>query len=73
MPKMRRKNPPDSVRCNCCGYIIDKELATKKEEEERRKDEAIIARIERLEQIVRSLLNGKNLSIPFIGIFALHL
>jgi hypothetical protein len=34
------------------------------EEEERRRDEAIIARIERLEQLVRSLLNGKNFISP---------
>jgi integrase/ribosomal protein L40E len=61
-PRCGTKNPPDALRCNCCGYIIDKELATKMEEEERREDKAIIARIERLEQLVRSLLNGKNSS-----------
>ena len=32
------------------------------DKEERKKDEAIISRIERLEQLVRSLLNGKNFS-----------
>jgi integrase/ribosomal protein L40E len=57
-PRCGAKNPPDALRCNCCGYIIDKELATKKEEEERRKDEEILARVAKLEQLVRSLLYG---------------
>jgi integrase/ribosomal protein L40E len=56
------KNSAEAIRCSYCGFILDRELAEKIEEEERKKDEAIIARIERLEQLVHSLLNGKNSS-----------
>jgi integrase len=63
-PRCGRINPPDNVRCDLCGFILDRQLAVKMEEEERRRDEAIIARIERLEQLVRSLLNGKNSISP---------
>jgi integrase/ribosomal protein L40E len=55
-----RINPPDNVRCGFCGFILDEQLAVKMEEEERRRDEAIIARIERLEQLVRSLLESSS-------------
>ncbi|MEJ5327826.1 MAG: zinc-ribbon domain-containing protein [Candidatus Bathyarchaeia archaeon] len=56
-PRCGTRNSPDAIRCHYCGYIIDKELATEMEAEERKKDEAIIARLECLEQLVRALLN----------------
>ncbi len=62
-PRCKTKNRPDAVRCSFCGLILDKELAIKIEEEERRRDEAMIARIERLERLVRSLLNGGSSSL----------
>ncbi|MGC8998551.1 MAG: tyrosine-type recombinase/integrase [Candidatus Bathyarchaeia archaeon] len=63
-PRCKTRNAPDAVRCNFCGLVLDRRLAEKMEEEERRKDEAIMARIEQLEQLVRSLLNGQNASPP---------
>jgi len=61
-PRCGTKNSAEAFRCSYCGLILDRELAEKMEEEERRKDEAVIARIEHLEQLVRSLLNGKSSS-----------
>jgi len=59
-PRCGSKNPPEAVRCIFCGYILNRELAIKMEEEERKRDEAIIERIERLERAVEALLNGAN-------------
>ena len=63
-PRCGAKNQPDAVRCEWCGLILDKQLALKIEEEERRrteeKEKALIGRIERLERLVRSLLNGEK-------------
>jgi len=56
-PRCGRKNAPDAARCGYCGYVLDKELAIKIEEEERMKDEAIIRRIENIEKLVHALLN----------------
>ena len=59
-PRCGSKNLPEAVRCIFCGYILNRELAIKMEEEERKRDEAIIERIERLERAVEALLNGAN-------------
>ncbi|MHA1632393.1 MAG: zinc-ribbon domain-containing protein [Candidatus Freyarchaeota archaeon] len=46
-PRCGSRNPPEAVRCGFCGYILSKELAIKMEEEKRKREEAIIERIER--------------------------
>ncbi|MGB9960602.1 MAG: tyrosine-type recombinase/integrase [Candidatus Bathyarchaeales archaeon] len=63
-PRCGTKNSAGAVRCDFCGLVLDRKLAEKMEEEERRKDEAIMAKIEQLEQLVRSLLNGQSASPP---------
>jgi ribosomal protein L40E len=57
-PRCKTRNGPDAARCSFCGLILDRKLAEEMEEEERKKDQAVIARIERLEKLVRSLLNA---------------
>jgi integrase len=59
-PRCGTRNSAEAIRCSFCGLILDGKLAEKIEEEERKKDEAIIARIERLEKLVRSLLNDHD-------------
>ncbi len=59
-PRCESRNSPDATRCNFCGLILDRKIAEKMEEEERKKDEEVLARIERLEQLVRSLLNNHD-------------
>ena len=59
-PRCGKRNGPDAVRRSFCGYILDRELASRMEEEDRRRDQEIIERIERLEQMVCALLNGQN-------------
>lgn len=54
---MEQKNEPDKVRCSFCGLILDQKLAISIHEEEKRKQEEILKRVERLEQIIFQLLN----------------
>jgi len=61
-PRCKYKNAPGDVRCSFCGYVLNKELAAKIEEEERGKEEAIIKRIENLERLVYAMLNGQGVS-----------
>lgn len=61
-PRCGRKNQPDSVRCSFCGYILDKKLALKMSEREREKTEKIIERIEKIEDIISSLLASQHSS-----------
>ncbi|MEM1587245.1 MAG: hypothetical protein QW294_07115 [Candidatus Bathyarchaeia archaeon] len=56
-------NPPNNARCECCGYILDRSLAMKVEEEERKREEKILSmleetfrRLENLEKTVYSLI-----------------
>jgi len=65
-PRCGTQNTPGSVYCNFCGFLLDKELAIKIEEEERRKDEMVIHRLEEmakrledLERIVHKLFYDK--------------
>ena len=59
-PRCKTKNPPGNVRCSLCGLVMDKQLAIEIEAEEKRKEELIIQRIERLERLVASLIDGRN-------------
>jgi len=59
-PRCKYKNAPGDVRCNFCGYVLNKELAAKIEEEERGKEETIIRRIENLERLIYTMLNGQG-------------
>ncbi|MEM3641131.1 MAG: tyrosine-type recombinase/integrase [Candidatus Bathyarchaeia archaeon] len=59
-PRCKYKNAPGTVRCGFCGLVLDKEFAAKIDEEERRKDESIIKRIENLERLVYAMLSGHN-------------
>ncbi|MEM3722752.1 MAG: tyrosine-type recombinase/integrase, partial [Candidatus Bathyarchaeia archaeon] len=51
-PRCGCKNAPSLVRCSFCGFVLDRELAAKIEEENRHMEEAIIRRIENLERLV---------------------
>jgi integrase/recombinase XerD len=57
-PRCGKRNSPDSVRCSFCGYILDKKLAAEMEEKERERNMEIVQRIERLEGLVKALING---------------
>ena len=62
-PRCGERNTPDATRCSFCGYILDKRLAIKVEEEERRREEAILERIERLERLVYAMIGGQETSL----------
>ena len=59
-PKCGTKNEPDKVRCNFCGLILDQKLAINIFEEEKKREEEILRRVERLEQLISQLLNQKS-------------
>ena len=54
--RCRNKNSPANVRCGFCGMILDKETAFKIEEREQEREKEILDRLERLEQVISSLL-----------------
>ncbi|MEM4534319.1 MAG: site-specific integrase, partial [Candidatus Korarchaeota archaeon] len=64
-PRCGSMNPPNNARCEFCGYILDRSLAMKVEEEERKREEKIVRmleeafkRIENLERTLQSVLAG---------------
>jgi len=59
-PRCSGKNPPGEVRCQHCGYILDRDLAIKVAMEEKEREQQIIQRIERLESMVKALINGSS-------------
>jgi site-specific recombinase XerD len=59
-PRCKRKNPPDSVRCGFCGFILDKKVSMEMEEKHVERLEEIFRRLERLEEVVYALLHGGN-------------
>lgn len=59
-PRCGQRNSPDSARCSFCGYLLDKKLAAEMEEKERERNMEIIQRIERLEKLVKALINGDD-------------
>ena len=54
-PRCKAENPPGTVYCHLCGFILDKETAIKIEEEERKRDEEIIQRLENLAKRLETL------------------
>ena len=65
-PRCGSQNPPGNVYCSFCGFLLDRKAAIKMEMEERRRDEMLIQRLEKmakrledLEQIVRTLFGDK--------------
>ncbi|MEM0358300.1 MAG: tyrosine-type recombinase/integrase [Candidatus Bathyarchaeia archaeon] len=63
-PRCKQMNAPNNVRCEFCGYILDRSLAMKIEEEQHMRNEDVIKmleeafkRLDRLENIVRSILS----------------
>jgi len=56
-PRCGNKNPPGNVRCSYCGLILDRETAIKIEEGEKRREDEILRRLERLERVVSSLIS----------------
>lgn len=59
-PRCRERNSPSNIRCSFCGYIIDRKLAIETEEKRAERLEDAIRRLERLEQIIYSLLGDKG-------------
>jgi ribosomal protein L37E len=57
-PRCGESNAVGTTRCTECGYVLDKNFATKIEEEEERWREEIMSRIERLEKSIQKLLNA---------------
>ncbi|MGB9960347.1 MAG: tyrosine-type recombinase/integrase [Candidatus Bathyarchaeales archaeon] len=63
-PRCKHMNTPNNARCEFCGYILDRNLAMKIEQEEHRRNEDIVKmleeafrRLERLEKIAQSILS----------------
>ncbi|MEM0096777.1 MAG: hypothetical protein QW660_09140, partial [Candidatus Bathyarchaeia archaeon] len=63
-PRCKQMNSPNNARCEFCGYILDRSLAMKIEEEQHMRNEDVIKmleeafkRLDRLENIVRSILS----------------
>jgi len=54
-PRCGTENPPGTVYCRLCGFILDRETAIKMEEEERKRDELIIQRLENLAERLEAL------------------
>jgi len=63
-PRCGNKNPPGNVRCSSCGLILDRETAIKIEEDERRREDEILRRLERLEKVVSSLISLTSNGAP---------
>jgi hypothetical protein len=59
-PRCGKRNEPDTVRCSFCGFVLDRGFALKMDHEERRIDEEILARIEKLEKTIEGLLNASQ-------------
>ena len=55
-PRCGMKNEPDSVRCRFCGMILSREYTLKLVNEENEKFREIFERLNRLEQLLSSLL-----------------
>jgi len=50
-PRCKEENPLGTVYCRRCGYVIDKNVAAKKEEDERKKDELLLQLAEDVKQL----------------------
>jgi integrase len=59
-PRCGSRNEPDKVRCNFCGLVLDEELALKMFQEDGEKLAELSERLERLEQLISSLLSSKR-------------
>jgi integrase/recombinase XerD len=58
-PRCGKKNQPNSVRCNFCGYILDRGLAEEMEQKTVERELEIQSRLQKLEQTVTSLLSSQ--------------
>ena len=54
-PRCKQENPLGTVYCRRCGYVIDKNVAAKKEEDERKKDELLLQLAEDVKQLKASV------------------
>jgi len=61
-PRCGNKNPFGNVRCGFCGMVIDQETALKIEEEERKKNQILQTRLEKLETVISSLLESQEVN-----------
>ena len=66
-PRCKTKNPMGNVRCSFCGMVIDKDVALRMEEGEREKNaelqvknEELQKRLEKLENVISSLLTSQG-------------
>lgn len=58
-PNCGEKNEPATIRCIRCGLILDQKMAYELRNEEEKKREQMLNRIENLEKLVLSVLNQK--------------
>jgi len=54
-PRCGSQNPPGTVYCSLCGFVLDKEMVIELNEREREKDEVIIRRLEELAKRLEAL------------------
>ena len=59
-PRCKNKNPFGEVRCNFCGFILDRLLAEEMDQKTAERDLELQSRLQRLEQTITSLLNGQT-------------
>jgi integrase/recombinase XerD len=58
-PRCKNKNPFGNVRCDFCGFILDRRLAEEMEQKTVQRELEIQSRLQKLEQTIASLLNSQ--------------
>jgi site-specific recombinase XerD/ribosomal protein L37E len=59
-PRCGRENSPEVKRCMECGFILDPVLAAKMAFREAKKEQNIMARLEKIEKILRDFLSSSS-------------
>jgi len=59
-PRCGRENSPEVKRCMGCGLILDPVLAAKTALRDAKREQNIVARLERLEKVLRDLLSSSS-------------
>ena len=63
-PRCGEANPPGSLRCAKCGFILDKEFALRLEEEEKKEIDYVKRQLEELKALVSSVLSSQASQQP---------